>query len=203
MELVSERHYPVLVLSLIQAFQCNPHFIGCLLISQVWNKVVSDPVQDYSLSLSYIHLMNIKSYGICRYSYTGVRKQPQFVFLENTAYSNLPLQVVRNPLQSIFKPDAGSHLCPLDKEPFLPSSSKNNSKSLVVPSVKCCPLNFKAKALIPCRFLMTKISQLKFCQTLSKLEITVFINFINAKPTFRNFHKQKYTLLSKICTGKT
>jgi hypothetical protein len=44
--------------------------------------------------------------------------------------------------------------------------------------------------LIPCRFLMTKISKLKFCQTLSNLEITVFINFIN-------FHKQKYTLLSK------
>jgi hypothetical protein len=40
---------------------------------------------------------------------------------------------------------------------------------------------------------MTKISKLIFRQTLSNLEITVFINF----------HKQKYTLLSKICSGNT
>jgi hypothetical protein len=49
---------------------------------------------------------------------------------------------------------------------------------------------------------MTKIKKLKFCQTLSNLEIIVFINFINEKPTFKNFHKQKYTLLRKICSGK-
>jgi hypothetical protein len=33
---------------------------------------------------------------------------------------------------------------------------------------------------LPCKFLMTKISKLIFCQTLSNLEITVFINFRNA-----------------------
>jgi hypothetical protein len=46
---------------------------------------------------------------------------------------------------------------------------------------------------------MTKISKLKFCQTISNLKITVFINFINAKAHIQKFPyaeihitKQKY-----------
>jgi hypothetical protein len=47
--------------------------------------------------------------------------------------------------------------------------------------------NLNILCIFSCRFLMTKISKLKFCQTLSNLEITVFINFINAKTHIQKF----------------
>jgi hypothetical protein len=75
----------------------------------------------------------------------------------------------------------------LTKNLFCLLQANTTTNHLLSQVSKCYPLNFKAQALIPCRFLMTKINKLKFCQTLSNIEITVFINFINAKTHIQKF----------------